>query len=557
MGRRETENEETKQNEPHDENSEAEEKDDRDTDNVLSAGGALGTNTTLNEARSDYGCGGRNSTAGTRTMSELTAALTQMTALMARMDDRMADIGTAVLATASLQHHNWPVAAADAAVMTTTTTTARTERQPSSQGARQPPETAMQQEYSVAERRVTLQAEGDGDGDDDSSSSSSDSSEDSDDGSGRPGRRPSTVPMNRNLQRNRRRTIRDLDVPTFLPTQQTSVSTWIARVELALTGARLSGCGEWTDQELYYILGPKLQESAGRWWIQLDRKLRDRDRTWSTLKTALTNRYGERPDKSMAEWRVGQRRMAPGGTYADYAAALRDLCGNNRIKERVLLEQFYRSIDRTEIIPANGTTGQMAIIPGVTSAVLDEEEQLALFTNPRGVYNKYTGLSEGPRGWTWDGSIWKPAAKKRAAPAATPSAMKRTPAAKPAAATDKKANVNIVAVPAEEDCAEGDDDDRVAAAPYAQPSKRLPKRRKSAASWQKAATRQAKGVGVQTTLTDSKPPVRSYSQTQCYACHQLGHLAANCPDDEARTRNEAYLARRRQTQKQENEKRVA
>ncbi|OWY90864.1 hypothetical protein PHMEG_00040813, partial [Phytophthora megakarya] len=214
----------------------------------------------------------------------------------------------------------------------------------------------------------------------------------------------------------------------------------------------------------------------------------------------------------MAEWRVGQRRMAPGETYADYAAALRDLCGNNRIKERVLLEQFYRSIDRTtralvrqyrpkiktleaavekatEIsdpidnvargmenigqafvtapnsytVPANGTTGQMAIIPGVTSAVLDEEEQLALFTNPRGVYNKYTGLSEGPRGWTWDGSIWKPAAKKRAAPAATPSAMKRTPATKPAA-TDKKANVNMVVVPAEEGYSEEDDDHRVAAA---------------------------------------------------------------------------------------------
>ncbi|OWZ20925.1 hypothetical protein PHMEG_0004600 [Phytophthora megakarya] len=127
----------------------------------------------------------------------------------------------------------------------------------------------------------------------------------SDDGSGRSGRRPSAALRNRNLQGGRRRTIDDLDLPTFLPTPQTSVSTWIARVELALTGARLSGRGEWTDQELYYILGPKLQEIAGRWWIQMDRKLRDHDRMWSTLKTALTNEYGERPDKSMAEWRVG------------------------------------------------------------------------------------------------------------------------------------------------------------------------------------------------------------------------------------------------------------
>ncbi|OWZ20926.1 hypothetical protein PHMEG_0004601 [Phytophthora megakarya] len=148
-----------KQNEPHDENSEVEKKEDRDVDNVLSAVSALGMDTTLNEARSEYGCGGRSSTAGTPTMSELTAALMQMTVLMARLDDRMADIGTAVVTTASLQHHNWPIAAADAAAMTTTTTTARTERQSSSQGARQPPETVVRQESSVAERRVTLQAE--------------------------------------------------------------------------------------------------------------------------------------------------------------------------------------------------------------------------------------------------------------------------------------------------------------------------------------------------------------------------------------------------------------
>ncbi|OWZ09387.1 hypothetical protein PHMEG_00017922 [Phytophthora megakarya] len=53
------------------------------------------------------------------------------------------------------------------------------------------------------------------------------------------------------------------------------------------------------DAELHFVLGPKLQDS-------LDHKLRHQDGTWTTLKTALTNRYGERPDKSMAEWRVGQ-----------------------------------------------------------------------------------------------------------------------------------------------------------------------------------------------------------------------------------------------------------
>ncbi|GMF28778.1 unnamed protein product [Phytophthora fragariaefolia] len=160
---------------------------------------------------------------------------------------------------------------------------------------------------------------------------------------------------------------------------------------------------------------------------------------------SLLTRYGERPDKSTAEWRVTQQRMMPGETYADFPAALRDLCGNNRIKARMLQSQFYRSLDRTTrllvmqkprpstleeavdkateindlfdnveqgmenigqafvtapdayVVPASGTTGHMAIIPGVGSTDVAEDEKLTLFTNSRGVYNNYTGLWEAPK----------------------------------------------------------------------------------------------------------------------------------------------------------------
>ncbi|KAE9067832.1 hypothetical protein PF006_g29912 [Phytophthora fragariae] len=49
----------------------------------------------------------------------------------------------------------------------------------------------------------------------------------------------------------------------------------------------------------------------------------------------------------MADWHVVQQRMMPDETNADFAAALRDLGGNNMIRERVLLAQFYHSLDRT------------------------------------------------------------------------------------------------------------------------------------------------------------------------------------------------------------------
>ncbi|OWY96444.1 hypothetical protein PHMEG_00033286, partial [Phytophthora megakarya] len=240
----------------------------------------------------------------------------------------------------------------------------------------------------------------------------------------------------------------------------TSVSTWIARIDLALEGARISGRGNWTDSQLYYVLGNRLQDQAARWWVQLDQELRGRERTWTRLKSSLLRRYGERPDRSMAEWRVSQRPMLPGETYADFAASLRDLCGINRVSERVLLAQFYRSLDKTTrmlvkqkpiprtleqavdkateisdpidnvaqgmenigqafvtapgtyMVPAEGTTGQMMMIPGV-GGIEATEGKPANFPHPKGAYNKFTGLWEAPNGMKYNGSKWVSISRKR------------------------------------------------------------------------------------------------------------------------------------------------
>ncbi|EGZ04816.1 hypothetical protein PHYSODRAFT_398273, partial [Phytophthora sojae] len=245
-----------------------------------------------------------------------------------------------------------------------------------------------------------------------------------------------------------------------------SVSTWIDRVDLALRGAKESGRGQWSGKALYYILGNKLMEDAARWWVNMNRRLPERQRTWKNLKKALLRRYGERKDKSAAEWRVGMRPMMPGETYADFAAGLRDVVGINNVRERVLLAQFYRCLDKTTrklvkqaprpktleeavdkateiddpvdnvaqgmmniglqwatapqpyLIPMMGTSGQT--IPGIggmglpaemlgnaheTKGVMTrkEMEHVALFTNPQGVYNKATGTWDPPPGHVWNG----------------------------------------------------------------------------------------------------------------------------------------------------------
>ncbi|KAE9106876.1 hypothetical protein PF010_g12469 [Phytophthora fragariae] len=88
-------------------------------------------------------------------------------------------------------------------------------------------------------------------------------------------------------------------------------------------------------------------ENAARWWANMNRQLPKWKRTWSNLKKGLLRRYGEKKDKSAAEWRVSMRPMMPGETYADFVAGLRDVVGRNHVSERALLAHFYRCLDKT------------------------------------------------------------------------------------------------------------------------------------------------------------------------------------------------------------------
>jgi hypothetical protein len=104
------------------------------------------------------------------------------------------------------------------------------------------------------------------------------------------------------MEETQRKSVKDLELPTFTPSPRVSVSTWIDRVDLALKGDEESGRGSWSDRSLYFIMGNKRMENAAKWWVDVDGRMPDRKRTWTNLKKALLRRYGEKLDKSAAEW---------------------------------------------------------------------------------------------------------------------------------------------------------------------------------------------------------------------------------------------------------------
>ncbi|KAE9003624.1 hypothetical protein PR001_g17924 [Phytophthora rubi] len=360
------------------------------------------------------------------------------------------------------------------------------------------------------------------------------------------------------------------------------------------------GSANASGDSLYFILGNKLMENAAKWWVDMDRRLPETKRTWTNLKKALLRRYGEKMDKSAAEWRVSMRRMMPGETHADFATGLRDVVGRNKVSERVLLAQFYRCLDKitkklvkqspkprtleeavdkaTEIddpmdnvaqgminigqawatapsryvIPMSGTTGETNVIPGISgplptemmggaggeAMLRSEVEHVALFTNPQGVYNAYSGTWDPPAGHAWNGKYWyEPRKTARKTKTAGSQAEVKKPAAK------NKTRKEAVASSSDE-------------------SDARPRRKKVKAAVKQAAGRERSGSrsGSERRRGDDGGQA---SNTPCYMCGQAGHWAAHCPtgpkcfacnqnghfarenpNAEAKARNDSYLQQR-------------
>ncbi|KAE8983872.1 hypothetical protein PR001_g23332 [Phytophthora rubi] len=176
-----------------------------------------------------------------------------------------------------------------------------------------------------------------------------------------------------------------------------------------------------------------------------------------------------------------------------------------------------------------------------------EELDLAHFSNPQGVWNKFTSTWDIPVGRQWNGRYWAKKSVKRDRPARAtePLAVRRMVPAK----ADQKAKASMAVAADQYEEEESDNDAETTVSHTPAPAKK----RKSAERGTKAATRLVKPGE---TATDEKPASQRLG-VQCYACHHFGHIAAKCPDDDARTRNEEYLKRRHEQNPQGNEERAA
>ncbi|GMF29797.1 unnamed protein product [Phytophthora fragariaefolia] len=243
-----------------------------------------------------------------------------------------------------------------------------------------------------------------------------------------------------------KKSAKDLELTPFKSSPTgVRVETRISKVVLAVEGARILRRGEWTDEELYYIVGNKLQDDAAKVWVQMNKKLIGAERTWSKLKAAMVRRCGERPDLAAAELREPENLEKA----VDKATKIDDPIYNVARGMRNIWQAWAVST-HPGVVQMDGTTGLVTVVPGLedesdmVSASPSaeggrERDKLAYFTYPQVVFNKNTRFWAVPRDRVWNGRYWAPTKKEKTRPLTTHDS--RTPDRRLSGKSERKAKV--------------------------------------------------------------------------------------------------------------------
>ncbi|KAE9346544.1 hypothetical protein PR003_g7367 [Phytophthora rubi] len=230
------------------------------------------------------------------------------------------------------------------------------------------------------------------------------------------------------------------------------------------------------------------------------------------------------------------------GEAVDYAMTIDDT-NSNVARGMQNIGQPWATAPNLCLVPVNGTTGQTVVIPGIGGTGLSfealtgstdatqlstssgEGSQLALFTNPQGIFSTFSGTWEVPPGRSWNGKYWAETAKQKKKKKRSAKPERKSKREGRAVKPDKKAFV-LTSYGVEQSM-----------------NKAV------------AADRPSNNTGNSDQRDKGSRGGRQFD-SKCYDCGNEGHFADKCPDPKAKARNDPYLKQRAAARAAENGKRA-
>ncbi|OWZ20909.1 hypothetical protein PHMEG_0004620 [Phytophthora megakarya] len=185
---------------------------------------------------------------------------------------------------------------------------------------------------------------------------------------------------------------------------------------------------------------------------------------------------------------------------------------------------YGRAMDHTAVIPGIGaialpTEARSTVANAV--AVESDTGSVALFTNPQGVWNNYTGTWELPVGRVWNGKYWSESKKK---------GFRKT------SVESKESDDDTVAGPHPRR--------KLKATARAVTAKEVPSYQPTTTAGTRSEKNRGPPSGVARCFKGGKEVHWGHARPrgrQCYVCREWENFARDCPNTEARSRNDVFL----------------
>lgn len=136
-----------------------------------------------------------------------------------------------------------------------------------------------------------------------------------------------------------------LSIEAFTGDNNEPVEAWLATVHNEVERQQTLNGEQWTSQQLFHGASACLKNKAARWFVNINARLEQEDRTFEHFAELLRSAFGHNESAFEVQLKVGRREQQPAERLHDFATSLRGIALGHDVPEECLVEAFTSGIN--------------------------------------------------------------------------------------------------------------------------------------------------------------------------------------------------------------------